>query len=185
VKKPAPFPEASDLESRPVDLSKPFVVRSLNCTSNKPLHLGHLRNVVLGAATANSLETLGARVLRHCILEDTSRFMTEAMAAVRDFENSGEPTENLQLKPDHFIGSCYRRHRQKMTAAAERKNVNASGDDEVAATSYEAHSDEADNLMRALMRGEEAALQLRARVREMALAGQQATLRRIGSFALL
>jgi arginyl-tRNA synthetase len=138
--------------------------------------------MVLGAATADSLETLGARVLRHCILEDTGRFMTEAMAAVRDFEKSGEPTENLQVKPDHFIGSCYRRYRQKLTVAAqrERKNTHPAGQDESAATSYEARGDEADNLMRALMRGEEDALQLRARVREMALAGQQATLQRIG-----
>lgn len=180
VKKPVLFPEASDLAPRPVDLSKPFVVRSLNCTTNKPLHLGHLRNIVLGAALANSLETLGARVLRHCILEDTGRFMTEAMAAVRDFENSGEPIENSQVKPDHFIGACYRRYRQKITAAAGSENAAGSPADGSAATGYEARSDEADNLMRALMRGEEEALDLRARVREMALGGQQATLQRIG-----
>lgn len=180
VQKSAPFPEASDLAPRPVDLSKPFVVRSLNCTSNKPLHLGHLRNVVLGAAMANSLETLGARVLRHCILEDTGRFMTEAMAAVRDFEGSGEPFDNSQLKPDHFIGSCYRRYRQKITPAAGSGGAGSAGDGSAAATGYAARGDEADDLMRALMRGEEAALRLRARVREMALGGQQATLQRIG-----
>jgi arginyl-tRNA synthetase len=180
VQKSAPFPEESDLAPRPVDLSKPFVVRSLNCTSNKPLHLGHLRNVVLGAAMSDSLEALGARVLRHCVLEDTGRFMTEAMAAVRDFESSGGPPENLRLKPDHFIGSCYRRYRQKLTATAANNNDGPDGDGSTAATGYEARGDEADDLMRALMRGEEAALRLRARVRGMALAGQQATLQRIG-----
>lgn len=217
VSKTAAFPEASDLRPRPLDLSKPYVVRSLNCTTNKPLHLGHLRNVVLGAATAGSLEALGARVVRHCVLEDTGRFMTEAMAAVRDFESSGAAAEVTAAKPDHFVGACYRRYREKLAAAGAQKDASggraskahsgkgASGEGRSdggdsggggfgkggygkgsagkvaeAATGYEARGDEADDLMRALAHGEEDALRLRARVREMALGGQQATLQRIG-----
>jgi arginyl-tRNA synthetase len=188
-----PFPEASDLAPRLVNLAKPYLVRSLNCTANKALHLGHLRNTVLGAATAGSLETLGARVLRHCILEDTGRFMTEAMAALRDFERSGEPA-NQQLKPDHFIGACYRRYREKDTPARKEisrarrwldsdssgKRMSVSAKGALATTGYDACGDEADDLMAALVRGEDEALMLRARVRVMALSGQQETLQRIG-----
>lgn len=140
---------------------------SLNCTTNKPLHLGHFRNLALGAATAGTLEMLGARVVRHCILEDTGRFMSEAMAGVRHFERCGEHAANALGKPDHFVGSCYRRYRQGECAPA-------------APSADDAGEDEADALMRALLRGDEAARQLHVKVRSMALAGQQATLQRLG-----
>ena len=81
------FPDSVNLAPVELNLSNLHVVRFLNCTTNKPLHLGHYRNIALGAATAGTLESLGARVLRHCLLEDTGRFMTEAMAALR--ESSG------------------------------------------------------------------------------------------------
>lgn len=173
VSKSVPFPEKSDLAPNPVDITRPYLVRSLNCTANKALHLGHLRNIVLGAALADSLEVLGASALRHCILEDTGRFMTEAMAALRDFERSGEPS-NQHLKPDHFIGVCYRRYREKNKPAPGRTSRAA------ATTGYDARGDAADELMSALLRGQEDALILRDRVRLMAMSGQQETLRRIG-----
>ncbi len=171
--KSVPFPEESDLAPHPVDITRPYLIRSLNCTANKALHLGHLRNIVLGAALADSLQALGVNVVRHCILEDTGRFMTEAMAALRDFERSGEPV-NQQLKSDHFIGVCYRRYREKNKRAQNRTSQAP------AATGYEARGDEADELMSALLRGEEEALILQARVRRMATNGQQETLQRIG-----
>ena len=172
----AKFPEPSDLAPRSYDLSQTNVVRSLNCTANKPLHLGHLRNLVLGAAVAGSLEMRGARVVRHCILEDTGRFMTEAMAAVREFEPSGATAENVPAKSDHFVGWCYRRYREKLAAARSR----AGGKHAAASTGYEARNDDADELMRGLLRGDEAVVGLRDKVRAMALEGQQATLRRLG-----
>jgi hypothetical protein len=172
------FPAPSDRAARSFDLSKAYVVRSLNCTTNKPLHLGHLRNLGLGAATAGTLQMLGARVVRHCILEDTGRFMTEAMAAVRAFERSGQ-TRSGPAKSDHFVGSCYRRYRENAAAVHERTKA-AGGKPVAASTGYDARNDEADDLMRALLDGDEAALQLRANVRSMALEGQQATLQRLG-----
>lgn len=167
------FPDAADLAPRPVDLSKAYIVRSLNPTANKPLHLGHLRNAVLGAATAGSLEVLGARVLRHCVVEDTGRFMTEAMAAVADFERSGDVAAVAATfrKPDHFIGHCYAQHRRK---TAGRRNGAA------ASIAYDGRNDAADDLQRALVRGDDDARRVWRTVRTMTLSGQQATLQRLG-----
>jgi hypothetical protein len=162
--------DGTDLRLRPVDLTKAYIVRSLNQTANKPLHLGHLRNGLLGAATAGALEALGARVVRHCVVEDTGRFMTEAMAAIADFETSHDVDAVAVTfsKPDHFIGHCYADYRRKITGGAP------------AGTGYEARNDDADSLQRRLTEGDEEARRLWAKVRTMTLTGQEATLQSLG-----
>lgn len=162
--------DGTDLRVRPVDLSKTYIVRSLNQTANKPLHLGHLRNGLLGAATAGSLEELGARVVRHCVVEDTGRFMTEAMAAIADFETDADVDAAIATfsKPDHFMGHCYAEYRRKITGGAP------------AGTGYDVRNDAADALQRGLMEGEERAQRLWRKVRSITLAGQEATLQALG-----
>jgi len=166
-----PFPTAADLAPRNFDLSRSYIVRSLNSTANKALHLGHLRNVVLGAATAGTLEALGSHVIRHCVIEDTGRFMTEAMVAVENHERFGASL--LAMKPDHYIGVCYAQYRRERDASSKSKRIEAG-------TGYEARNDAADTRMRQLARGEEEARAIWRRVRDMALTGQQATLQRLG-----
>ncbi|MDQ3933290.1 MAG: arginine--tRNA ligase [Actinomycetota bacterium] len=168
-----PFPGPDDAAPLTVDPARTYVVRYLNPTANKPLHLGHLRNVVLGAAASASLEALGARVVRHCVVEDTGRYMSEAMIAVRDAEREHdvEALAATYSKPDHFIGACYAEHRRRRRAqAAEPK----------ATPEYPARNDAADDLNRALAGGDVHAERLWRTVRTMALDGQQATLRRLG-----
>lgn len=174
-----PFPEPVDLVPMTMGTDAPFVVRYLNCTSNKPLHLGHLRNIVLGEATVASLRAIGAHAVGHCVLEDTGRFMTEAMAALRAAGAAGEAIPSPGATSDHFIGGCYARYR---AALAARNGAAAAGGKAPAAaqTEYAGRNDEADELMRALLRKEEHATKLRNRVRALATAGQHATLVRLG-----
>jgi tRNA synthetases class I (R) len=150
------------------DATRSYIIRSLNATANKPLHLGHLRNATLGAATASSLRALGVEVLRHCVVEDTGRFMSEAMVAYAEHQRAGkEPPEGV--KSDQFIGACYAEYRRR-NARGKKK----------ATTGYEARNDDADRMLRALAEGDAGTREVWRQVRTMALEGQQATLRRVG-----
>lgn len=171
------FPAPSDTAAIACDMERPYVVRYLNCTSNKPLHLGHLRNLVLGDATVGVLQALGGRAVRHCIGEDTGRFMAEAMVAVRLAEARGESIPAPGSKSDHFVGECYARYRKERSATATGSTAEAGTS---ATTNYDGRNDDADEMMRALLREEPAACALRDRVKRMASTGQQSTLRGLG-----
>lgn len=167
-------PGVTKLRPCPLDLSKPYVVRFLNQTANKPLHLGHLRNSALGAAAAGTAAALGARVIRHCVIEDTGRFMSEAMAAFADLESStgaAVRTDGID-KSDHFVGQCYVRYRRAITAHLPGGPT--------ASTGYEARNDAADSLQRQMVKQDESAVRLWRIVRDFTLTGQQATLRDLG-----
>jgi arginyl-tRNA synthetase len=172
------FPTASDLAPISFDSERPVAVRYLNCTSNKPLHLGHLRNVVLGDATVGTLRTLGTRAVRHCIGEDTGRFMTEAMVAIAEADAAGTLVPPPGAKSDQFVGACYARYRE--ARARVDTDPSASKPTSSALIDYPAGDDAANEMMHALLRQEPSACALRDRVKRLALAGQQATLQRLG-----
>ena len=174
------FPEAADLAPAETDLGKAHVVRFLNCTSNKPLHLGHLRNVALGEALVGSLRALGAQAVKHCVLEDTGRFMTEAMVAIAEAEASGLVLPEPGPGTDHFVGACYAGYRKARAERAVSSANRDGGEAPAASVNYDGTNEDADTLMRRLLAKNKAALLLRDRVRRLALAGQEATLARLG-----
>ena len=175
--KALPFPDMSDFAPMRFERDSDHVVRFLNCTANKPLHLGHLRNIALGDATAATLELLGAHVVRHTIVEDTGRFMTEAMDAVSKAEAGGKTVLVANAKPDRAIGALYAKYRE---ARAKARRARAEKLGQAASTDYEAGNDDADAMMRALLKREPAIVELRDRIRDAALKGQQETLQRLG-----
>ena len=157
----------------PVDLTRTYIVRFLNQTANKPLHLGHLRNAALGSAAAGCVDALGAHVLRQCVVEDTGRFMSEAMAAIADLEDSGgSAVPAAGEKSDQFIGRCYVAYRRAITAHLPGGPT--------ATTGYEARNDAADALQRQLQVHEPDAVRLWSHVRRLTMDGQQQTLRALG-----
>ena len=74
--------------------------------ANKPLHLGHGRNMVLGAAIANLLEVGGAHVLRSCCISDYGVHIAKAVAAYLRWGDHSTPASTGE-KPDHFVGRFY------------------------------------------------------------------------------
>ncbi len=171
----AVFPDVSDITKHKLIRGNLYVVRFLNPTANKPLHLGHLRNIAIGDATAGSMRALGFAAVRHCVVEDSGRWMSEAMAAYSELVRNGglEPAAARYPKSDHFIGAIYAEHRRRLKAQQQQQAVPAG-------PAYDARDDVADELQRALMRGDEAARHLRDEVKARALTGQEATLRRLG-----
>ena len=79
--------------------------------TNKPLHLGHLRNDSLGESVARLLTAAGARVYRVNIVNDRGVHICRSMLAYRQFGNGATP-ESTGKKPDHFVGDYYVRYAQ-------------------------------------------------------------------------
>ena len=74
--------------------------------TNKPLHLGHMRNHALGISMGNLLESCGAKVHRVNIINDRGVHICKSMLAYQLFGN-GETPESREKKSDHFVGDFY------------------------------------------------------------------------------
>ena len=74
--------------------------------TNKPLHLGHVRNILLGWATSNILEAAGHKVIKTQIVNDRGVAICKSMLAWQEYGN-GDTPESTGIKPDHFVGSFY------------------------------------------------------------------------------
>jgi arginyl-tRNA synthetase len=74
--------------------------------TNKPLHLGHMRNNFLGHSVSAILAAAGARVIRVNLLNDRGIHICKSMLAYRKFGEGATP-ESTGRKGDHFVGDYY------------------------------------------------------------------------------
>jgi len=74
--------------------------------TNKPLHLGHLRNNFLGWSIAEILKANGYDVVKTCIVNDRGIHICKSMVAWQLFANGATP-ESEGKKGDHFVGDYY------------------------------------------------------------------------------
>ena len=74
--------------------------------TNKPLHLGHLRNNFLGWSIAEILKLQGNDVVKTCIVNDRGIHICKSMIAWQLFANGATPADTKQ-KGDHFVGDYY------------------------------------------------------------------------------
>jgi len=74
--------------------------------TNKPLHLGHLRNNFLGRSIAEILKTNGNEVVKTCIVNDRGIHICKSMIAWQLFGNGATPA-STHTKGDHFVGDYY------------------------------------------------------------------------------
>ena len=97
--------------------------------SNKPLHIGHLRNDSLGMAISNILEFNGYNVIRANLVNDRGVHICQSMLAYKKWGKDKKPS---QLKPpkvaywrgksDHFVGDFYVLYHQKLKDQPELKD---------------------------------------------------------------
>ena len=80
--------------------------------TNKPLHLGHIRNILLGWSTSKILDAAGYDVVRVEIVNDRGIAICKSMLAWQRFGN-GQTPESAGIKPDHFVGDYYVLFEQK------------------------------------------------------------------------
>ncbi|HIS09833.1 MAG TPA: arginine--tRNA ligase [Candidatus Avibacteroides excrementipullorum] len=74
--------------------------------TNKPLHLGHMRNILLGWAVSNIMEANGNRVVRTNIVNDRGIHICKSMLAWQKYGN-GETPASSGKKGDHLVGDYY------------------------------------------------------------------------------
>ena len=74
--------------------------------TNKPLHLGHVRNNLLGFSVAEILSANGYEVIKVNLVNDRGIHICKSMLAWQMFGN-GETPESSQLKGDHLVGKYY------------------------------------------------------------------------------
>lgn len=82
------------------------VVEYSSPNTNKPLHLGHIRNNLLGYATAEILKAAGYEVKKVQIVNDRGVHICKSMLAWQTWGN-GETPESTGLKGDHLVGKYY------------------------------------------------------------------------------
>jgi arginyl-tRNA synthetase len=85
---------------------KKIMVEYSSPNTNKPLHLGHLRNNFLGWSVAEILKANGYDVIKSCIVNDRGIHICKSMIAWQMFGN-GETPETTGEKGDHFVGEYY------------------------------------------------------------------------------
>ena len=85
---------------------KKVMVEYSSPNTNKPLHLGHLRNNFLGWSIAEILKVNGNDVVKTCIVNDRGIHICKSMIAWQLFGNGATP-ENTNTKGDHLVGDYY------------------------------------------------------------------------------
>lgn len=76
--------------------------------TNKPLHLGHVRNDALGESVSRILKAAGADVCKVDLINNRGVHICKSMLAYKWFhEEKGDTPESLGMKGDHFVGQCY------------------------------------------------------------------------------
>lgn len=74
--------------------------------TNKPLHLGHLRNILLGYSLSQILKACGNRVVKTNIVNDRGIHICKSMLAWQKWFDGRKPAD-AGVKGDHLVGDCY------------------------------------------------------------------------------
>ncbi len=87
--------------------------------TNKPLHLGHLRNNFLGWSVAEILKAAGYEVFKTCIVNDRGIHICKSMIAWQLFANGATP-QSTGTKGDHLVGEYYVKFNNELKAQTEK-----------------------------------------------------------------
>jgi len=88
------------------DTGKRIMVEFSSPNTNKPLHLGHIRNNLLGDSVSRILKACGNDVIKSTIVNDRGVHICKSMYAWEKCFNGATP-ESTGKKGDHLVGDCY------------------------------------------------------------------------------
>ena len=97
--------------------------------TNKPQHLGHCRNNILGAALGNLLEAAGAKVTRVNLINDRGVHICKSMLAWQRWGEGVTPASTGR-KGDHLVGDFYVRFSSELKAEYKARYPNGGGPEE-------------------------------------------------------
>ncbi len=91
---------------KPTEKSPLVMIEYSSPNTNKPLHLGHMRNNLLGSSLARIVEANGNKVVKTNIVNDRGIHICKSMLAWQKWGNGATP-ESTGVKGDHLIGDFY------------------------------------------------------------------------------
>lgn len=113
------------------------IVEYSSPNTNKPLHLGHLRNIFLGHAVSLILEHAGYEVTKANLINDRGIHICKSMLAYQKFGNREDPT-TLGIKGDKFVGDYYVKFDlENRKQVAEQKEKIKANDPDISAEKLE------------------------------------------------
>ncbi len=94
------------IHTSPAPHAKKIIIEYSSPNTNKPLHLGHIRNNLLGFSIAEILKAAGHKVIKANIVNDRGIHICKSMLAWQKWGN-GETPESSGIKGDHLVGKYY------------------------------------------------------------------------------
>ncbi|MDE6383800.1 MAG: arginine--tRNA ligase [Paramuribaculum sp.] len=164
----------------PVTPESPLVmVEYSSPNTNKPLHLGHLRNILLGYSLSKILAACGNRVVKTNIVNDRGIHICKSMLAWKKWGEGATP-ESTGIKGDHLIGDYYvlfDKHYKAELQALKEQNPGMTDDEAAAASTL---MQEARAMLRAWEEGDPEVRALWEMMNGWVYDGFDATYRRMG-----
>ena len=162
----------------PVDPAAPAaMVEFSSPNTNKPLHLGHVRNILLGHSVSRILEASGRKVVQVQIVNDRGVHICKSMWAWQQF-GGGITPDNSGTKGDHLVGDFYVRFDQEFRAQV--KELMAQGLDEESAKAQAPCMLAVQEMLRQWEAGDAEVRALWAKMNGWVYDGFNATYRRLG-----
>ena len=170
--------QKSDYGFVKTDDSAPLtIVEYSSPNTNKPLHLGHIRNNLLGYSVAEIIKASGTRVKKVQIINDRGIHICKSMLAWKKF-GQGETPESSGLKGDHLVGKYYVRFDQEYKK--EISNLLVEGKTEEEAKKEAPILKEAQQMLRAWESKDEEVVDLWTRMNQWVYSGFDTTYTRLG-----
>jgi len=107
----------------PAGDARPVLIEYSSPNTNKPLHLGHIRNNLLGHSIARILKACGENVIQVNLVNDRGIHICKSMLAWKKWGN-GETPQSAILKGDHLVGKYYVRFDQEYKAEVASLKAN-------------------------------------------------------------
>ena len=145
--------------------------------TNKPLHLGHIRNNLLGFSLSEIMKANGCKVVKTNIVNDRGIHICKSMLAWQKFGNGATP-ESIGKKGDHLVGDYYVAFDKAYKA--EIKELMAGGMEEEEAKKEAPLMKEAQEMLRKWEAGDEEVRALWKTMNDWVYAGFDETYKRLG-----
>lgn len=145
--------------------------------TNKPLHLGHVRNCVLGRAVVNILGAVGYEVTSVQVINDRGIHICQSMAAWQ-LDAHGATPESIGMKGDHFVGKYYVRYNEIYNE--QKQALLDQGMDELEAKQKAPIYQLAESMLRDWEAGDETVRALWQRMNQWVYSGFDITYKRLG-----
>ena len=145
--------------------------------TNKPLHLGHVRNNLLGYSVSTILKTYGYEVTQANLINDRGIHICKSMIAWQKFGN-GETPESSGLKGDHLVGKYYVEFDKQYKA--EIKTLTESGVEAALAEKQAPLILEAQEMLRKWESGDTEVMELWKKMNAWVYAGFEVTYKNLG-----